>query len=101
MQSSDKEGSPPGAASQEHNAIQDRQAPPGEVLPDVDVEEQRRIMRDIWLRQNVHRGSPRAADSSKGAPARKRQKRESEHAAAGEAGPKQLRINAMFKAPTK
>ena len=101
MQSSDKEGSPPRAASQEHNASQDRQAPPGEVLPDVDVEEQRRIMRDIWLRQHVHRGSPGAADSSKGAPAKKRQKRESEHAAAGEAGPKQLRINAMFKAPAK
>ena len=101
MQSSDREGILPGAASQEHNASQGRHAPPGEVLPDVDVEEQRRIMRDIWLRQHVNRGSPRPADSSKGALAKKKQKRESEHGAARDAGPKQLRINAMFKAPAK
>ena len=101
MQSSDREGRPPGAASQDHDASQDRQAPPEEVLPDVDVKEQRRIMRDIWLRQHVNRDSPRATESSKGALAKKRQKRESEHGAAGDAGPKQLRINAMFKAPAK
>ena len=57
---------PPGAASQEHNASQDRQAPPEEVLPDVDVEEQRRIMRDIWLRQHVNRGQPQGYRKQQG-----------------------------------
>lgn len=70
-------------------------------LGDVDVEEQRRIMRDIWLRQHVNRGSLRAADSGRGAPAKKRHKRDIEHGVAREVGPKQLRINAMFKAPAK
>lgn len=33
-----------------------------EALLDVDVAEQRRIMRDIWVRQHISRGSPRKAD---------------------------------------
>ena len=49
-----------------------------EALPDVDVAEQRRIMRDIWLRQNISRGSPRAADKSSGASGKRRLKPEGE-----------------------
>ena len=72
-----------------------------EVLPDVDVAEQRRIMRDIWLRQNISRGSPRVADRSHGGGMKRRLKQEGEPGPAGDPGAKQLRINAMFRAPAK
>lgn len=73
-----------------------------EVVPNVDVAEQRRIMRDIWLRQNISRGSPKVADRSHGGTSMKRRlKQEGEPGSASDPGAKQLRINAMFRAPAK
>lgn len=99
LQAGHKDRSAP--AAQGGSCPNQEQHPPEEVLPDVDVAEQRRIMRDIWLRQNVSRASPKAGDKSSGAVAKKKLKREGEHGAGEDAGAKQLRINAMFKAPTK
>lgn len=76
-------------------AAQDPLGQVDEIVPDVDVAEQRRIMRDIWLRQNISKASPKATNrSSAGAVKRK-------HTPGNEAGAKQLRINSMFKAPAK
>ena len=76
-------------------------AAPEELLPDVNVAEQRRIMRDIWLRQNVSKASPSAGDRGSMALTKKRLKREVEHGQGGDGGTKQLRINNMFRAPAK
>ena len=72
-----------------------------EALPDVDVAEQRRIMRDIWLRQNINKGSPRHADKGHGGGMKRKLKQEGEPGPSSDSGPKQLRINAMFKAPAR
>ncbi len=72
-----------------------------EALPDVDVAEQRRIMRDIWLRQNISRGSPKHADKGHAGSVKRKLKQEGEPGHGGDSGPKQLRINAMFKAPAR
>ena len=72
-----------------------------EALPDVDVAEQRRIMRDIWLRQNISRGSPRNADKGHAGNVKRKLKQEGEPGLGNDSGPKQLRINAMFKAPAR
>ena len=74
---------------------------PEELLPDVNVAEQRRIMRDIWLRQNVSKASPSAGDRGNMALTKKRLKREVEHGHGTDGGAKQLRINNMFRAPAK
>ena len=58
-----------------------------EVLPDVDVAEQRRIVRDIWLRQNISRGSPRAAHRSHAGSMERRLKQEGEPKPAGTQAP--------------
>ena len=88
------------APAQDNSSAGDAPAPE-ELLPDVNVAEQRRIMRDIWLRQNVSKASPSAGDRGNMALTKKRLKREVEHGHGGDGGAKQLRINNMFGAPAK
>ena len=88
------------APAQDNSSAGDAPAPE-ELLPDVNVAEQRRIMRDIWLRQNVSKASPSAGDRGNMALTKKRLKREVEHGHGTDGGAKQLRINNMFRAPAK
>jgi hypothetical protein len=86
-------------------------------LTSVDVEEQRRIMREIWLRGQGNAGRPGGSDlreagaSTSAATASDRSAKRGRGATAGpgncvgsaakEGASKQMRISAMFKAPKK